>query len=74
MTSNLLVQLDARPRMEKIDFRGMTVNGRLFLSGLMDNFDLAKERHDKNGLVEILRQLEVDEQSIKKILEDSGVA
>lgn len=59
---------------KKIDFKGMTVNERLFLSGLMDNFDLAKERHDKNGLVEILRQLEVDEPSIKKILEDSGVA
>lgn len=58
---------------KKIDFKGMTVNERLYLSGLMDAFDLARERHDKEQLIEILREVEVDAPSIKQILKDSGV-
>lgn len=58
---------------KKIDFKGMTVNERLYLSGLMDAFDLARERRDKEKLIEILRHVEVDDPSIKQILEDAGV-
>ncbi len=56
-----------------MDFKGMTVNERLYLSGLMDAFDLARERRDKDRLIEILRRVEVDDSSIKRILEDAGV-
>ncbi len=58
---------------KKMDFKGMTVNERLYLSGLMDAFDLARERRDKDRLIEILRRVEVDDSSIKRILEDAGV-
>jgi hypothetical protein len=55
------------------NFKGMTVNERLYLSGLMDAFDLARERRDKEQLIEILQRVEVDDPSIKQILEDAGV-
>jgi hypothetical protein len=49
---------------------GMTVNERLFNSGLMDEFDRIK-RKDKVKAKKILRALEVDEPSIDKILKPS---
>ena len=51
-------------------YAGMTVNERLFMSGLLKDFDSAKEKKDKNRLIEILRSLEVDEASIQQILKD----
>ena len=46
---------------------GMTVNERLFATGLMDEFDKTK-RKNKTRAAQILRILRVDELSIKKIL------
>jgi hypothetical protein len=46
---------------------GMTVNERLWESGLMDEFDKVKKK-DKNRAKEILRWLRVDEPSIEKIV------
>jgi len=46
---------------------GMTVNERLFVAGLMEEFDKAKMK-DKNRAMEILKQIYVDIESIKKIL------
>jgi hypothetical protein len=46
---------------------GMTVNERLFTSGLMNEFDRCKKTN-KSRAAEILRWLRVDELSIKKIL------
>jgi hypothetical protein len=46
---------------------GMTVNERLFNSGLMEEFDRVK-RKDKVKARRILQALEVDEPSIDKIL------
>jgi hypothetical protein len=50
-----------------VGLSGMTVNERLWESGLMDEFDRAKKK-DKMRAKEILRWLRVDEPSIEKIL------
>lgn len=47
---------------------GMTVNERLFGSGLMDEFDIAKI-HDKDKAKKILKLLGVDDYSIQQIVE-----
>jgi hypothetical protein len=58
-------------RIQKIvGLSGMTVNERLFASGLMDEFDKAK-RINKVRAKEILRWLRVDEPSIQKIVSDN---
>ncbi len=46
---------------------GMTVNERLYATGLMDEFDRAKKKN-KIRAAQILRVLRLDEPSIKKIL------
>lgn len=55
-------------RVQQIEgLSGMTVNERLYASGLMDKFDIAKKK-DKTRAKEILRWLRVDEKSIQKII------
>ncbi len=46
---------------------GMTVNERLYATGLMDEFDFAKKR-DKTKARRILELLQVDTLSINRIL------
>lgn len=46
---------------------GMTVNERLYVSGLMDEFGKSK-KHDKVKAAYILEVLQVDKPSIDKIL------
>jgi len=46
---------------------GMTVNERLFASGLIDEFDTAK-KSDKAKAKRILELLQVDNPSIEKII------
>jgi hypothetical protein len=46
---------------------GMTVNERLYVSGLMKEFDKSKN-HDKVKAAYILELLQVDKPSIDKIL------
>ena len=50
-----------------VGLSGMTVNERLWESGLMDEFDRTQKK-DKMRAKEILRWLQVDESSIKKIV------
>ena len=50
-----------------VGLSGMTVNERLWESGLMDEFDRAQKK-DKMRAKEILRWLRDDESSIKKIV------
>ena len=52
---------------EVIGLDGMTVNERLWETGLMDEFDKTKKKN-KTRAAQILRILRVDEPSIKKIL------
>jgi hypothetical protein len=50
-----------------IGIDGMTVNERLYVSGLMDIFDQAK-KNDKDLAKVILKALKVDLKSIEKIV------
>jgi hypothetical protein len=52
---------------EPINYAGMTVNERLWESGKMDDFDKFLKT-DKDKAAQILRDLLVDEVSIKKII------
>ena len=46
--------------MSKPDYRGMTVNERLFADGLVDEFDRALAHGDTGALAEMLHQVEVE--------------
>jgi hypothetical protein len=54
-------------------YAGMTVNERLYASGLMDEFDEAVEKKDADKVRSILMQVELTEESIKPILEKLGL-
>lgn len=50
-------------------YAGMTVNERLYISGLMNDFDKAVEGKDAGKIREILERVELTEESIGPILE-----
>ncbi|WP_290903215.1 hypothetical protein [Aquabacterium sp.] len=52
---------------------GMTVNERLYVSGLMDEFDKAVKERDVERVRSILSNVELTEESIKPILEQMGL-
>lgn len=55
-------------KVKKVDgLGGMTVNERLFLTGLIDTFDKAKW-NDKELAKTIFKAIRVDQESIKQIL------
>lgn len=55
-------------------YAGMTVNERLYVSGLMDEFDKAVEKKDVKIIILILEKVEItDDSSIKAILEHFGL-
>jgi molecular chaperone GrpE (heat shock protein) len=54
-------------------YAGMTVNERLYVSGLMDEFDKAVEKRDTEKVRAILEAVELTEESIKPILEELGL-
>jgi hypothetical protein len=63
-----LISEQTYTRIQNIEgLSGMTVNERLYVSGLMDEFDRAKKK-DKTRAKEILRWLRVDEPSIDMIV------
>ena len=63
-----LTNEQAYSRIQDIEgLSGMTVNERLYVSGLMDEFDKVKTTN-KNRAKEILRWLRVDEPSIEMIV------
>lgn len=51
----------------------MTVNERLFRSGLIKEFDSAIARKDVNRVIELLRSVELDDESIRANLEFFGL-
>lgn len=53
--------------MESI-FSGMTVNERLYLRGLMDDFDSCLKQKDVEGIKAILRMVDLTEESIFDII------
>jgi len=50
-------------------YKGMTVNERLYVSGYMDEFDKAVKEKDFQKVKLILEAIELNEESIKPILE-----
>ena len=56
-----------------MDYRGMTVNERLFRSGLLKEFDSAIETKDVRRVVEILRSVDLNDETIRANLEFSGL-
>ena len=49
-------------------YAGMTVNERLYLSGMMDEFDKAVEEKNIEKIRSILEHVDLSEESIKPIL------
>ena len=49
-------------------YAGMTVNERLYVSGLIDKFDDAVEKKNLDKVRKILEEVELTETSIKPIL------
>ena len=54
-------------------YAGMSVNERLYLSGLMDEFDEAAEEKNAGRIRSILDNAELTEEAIKPILEQLGL-
>ncbi len=54
-------------------YKGMTVNERLYVSGLMDEYDKSVKEKDIDKIREILQKVELNEKSIKPILEQLGL-
>jgi iron uptake system EfeUOB component EfeO/EfeM len=54
-------------------YRGMTVNERLYLSGLLNEFDAAIKKSDVEKAIQILRQVELTNENIAPILESYGL-
>ncbi len=55
------------------NYAGMTVNERLYLSGLMDGFDEAVEEKNAVRVRSILEGTELTEEAIKPVLEQLGL-
>ena len=54
-------------------YKGMTVNERLYVSDLIDAFDQAAKEKDVEKVVEILKEVEItDESAIEDILKELG--
>ncbi|PYF72981.1 hypothetical protein [Pedobacter nutrimenti] len=54
-------------------YLGMTVNERLYVSGLMDKFEKAIEKRDIEKVIAILKTVELNDASIKPILANHGL-
>lgn len=57
----------------KNKYSGMTVNERLYASGLLQKFDDAVKEKDINKIIRILKEVELEESSINPILERLGL-
>ena len=54
-------------------YAGMTVNERLYLSGLLQDFDEAVDKKNVKKIISILKQVELSDLSIVPILENLGL-
>jgi hypothetical protein len=57
----------------KDEYGGMTVNERLYVSGLMDQFDKALLEKDKDSLIRILKEVKLNNENINAILESQNL-
>ncbi len=56
------------------DYKGMTVNERLYASGLLDKFDKAVSDKDIHSIKEFLRDVELSDENITAILDSLDLA
>jgi len=54
-------------------YAGMTVNERLCVSGLIDQFDKAIEDKNTKEAIRLLKEVELTDENIKPILEKLGL-
>ena len=54
-------------------YAGMTVNERLYVSGLLDEFEKAVSEKNTDEAVRILKKVELTDSNIKPILEKWGL-
>ena len=54
--------------MKRHDLAGMTTNERLFVLGLLHPFEAACKNGDRATAAEMLREAELDEETIERIL------
>lgn len=54
-------------------YAGMTVNERIYVSGLMDEFDKAVSEKKTDEVIRILKTVELGDDSIEPILEQLGL-
>lgn len=54
-------------------YAGMTVNERLYQSGLLDEFDRAVSEKNTDAAISILKEVELTDENIKPILEKRGL-
>jgi hypothetical protein len=54
-------------------YTGMTVNERLYVSGLLNKFDKAVKEKNIDEIVSILREVELNDLSINPILKQLGL-
>ena len=57
----------------KSKYAGMTVNERLYVSGLLDQFDRAILEHNSAKARQVLREVDLKDESIIPILEKHGL-
>tara|TARA_R110000868_G_scaffold396237_1_gene668364 strand:- start:825 stop:1016 length:192 start_codon:yes stop_codon:yes gene_type:complete len=50
-------------------YAGMTINERLFVSGLMGSFDKARARKDRDLMIKILTKTEMSEYQAKQTVD-----
>jgi len=55
--------------MQKNKYQGMTVNERLYISGLFEEYEKAVEQKNASTVKHILEQLELTDLSIMSIME-----
>lgn len=57
----------------KSKYLGMTVNERLYVSGLIDRFYVAVKEKDIDAAISILKAVDLGEKNIRAILEFDGL-
>ena len=55
-------------------YAGMTVNERLYVSGLLDAFDEAVSKKNTKGVISILKEVELTDANIKPILDKHSLS
>lgn len=59
-----------RKQLTEKEASGMTVNERLYLSGLLDSFEEAAKQKNKVELKSILEKVHLNSENIEAIIED----